>query len=327
MQISKQTYTEIGLAGLFLVATIATYLSVAEIGNWVLSLLSASFWGILWVSAIGWYAALEVDERHTPWFVMAHVGLLFSPLLITRSLTPVLVGVLFAFACLFGISLFAFLRTINREVEQRIIYYPRRIVFPYIGRLIVMIMLLASMLVYFQVLDSQENTEGFEIPERVIQDQISIAEPVITMILPEYQPGLTVQELVESRFQAAGQSEALTPEQRQLLEQQGVPQELVQEQIQSLEDRFNVDLEPSQSLESAITAGLNAWVKNVLGNFVGPIVIALASSFLVFIGLASLIPVYMLLIKAMIMLVTAIMTKTQVMQTRTEETTRTTYIF
>ncbi len=327
MHISKQTYTEIGLAALFLVSTVATYLSVAEIGNWVLSLLSASFWGILWISAIGWYASLEVDERHTPWFVAAHIVLLFSPLLITRSLTLVLVGVLVVFACLFGLSLFAFLRIINREVEQRIIYHPRRIVFPYIGRLIVMIMLLASMLVYFQVLDSQENTEGFEIPERVVQDQIVLAEPLITRILPEYEPGLTVRELVESRFRAAGQSQALSPEQQELLDQQGVPEELIQEQIDSLGDQYNITLEPSQTVESAITDGLNAFVKDRLGTPLGSVVIALASSFLVFIGLASLIPLYMILVKAMIMLITAIMKETRVMETKTEEKTRTSYTF
>lgn len=308
-------------------------------------LLFITNWGVLWLqiiaiffslisyfSLLAIYSVITPPKNHASWILPGHS-------LVLIFITPFISSQIYdtgAFLLISGIYiylLFSFLKTLKNELLQRITFSAKKIVFPFLTRVILGFSLLIAFFTYAHILSTDINPNEVRIPHQVLINQVQTFEPVIQFFIPAYENTLTIQEFLTKQInnsQAAitenldlsqEQLDQLPQEQKTQLQEkrQQEIETLIEQEIQKLENQYDIPIDSQDTAPEVAARAFNTFLEKTFGEHITPFLVALISAGLVLLGIISFMPVYRILITFGIMIYIRLFTKSNLF-TKTHET-------
>jgi len=235
----------------------------------------ASFFGVLYISALSYYVCIDRGSNHNIPFILLQI----LPLILIGFLFDIMTALIIAFTLILGIkTLFRAINDINESASDHIKFRVKTIVLPHTKGIIVWLMLLTSVFIYGNTI--RTNPNGIVLDESFLNSQIQTWAPVIQDIVPDFDPRMSVGNYVSDQLDI--QIEL------QNLDSRGISRDtVVQNQINNLSDRFDISINKDTPVIQAFINYINRfiapWMSGPLWGIVVSLIVFL--SFLPFIGI------------------------------------------
>lgn len=336
---TKLRIFELTILTIFLLSLGSIFLFLTEWGMLWMQILLVFLSIISYFSLLSIYSVLTHPTQYTSWLIPGHALLciILSPFISPHIYDA---GAFLLISGVYIILLFSFLKTLKNELKERITFSARKIVFPFLTRVILGFSLLVAFFTYAHVLSTDINTDEIRIPHQVLTNQVQTFEPVIQVFIPDYKNDLTVQEFLTrqidntqetltdnldiSQEQLQQLPEAQQDQLSQELEQQSQEKinTMITQQIERLEEQYNISISPQDTLPEVAAQAFNTLLKNTFGKHITPFLVALISAGLVLLGIVSFMPIYRIFITGGIMIYIQIFTQSNLLTTSHETVER-----
>jgi len=259
---------------LWLTASTIALSVLGHISIWTGGLI-AGILGILYIATLSWYTCIDQMPNSITKFILiqilplALIGLFFD------TITALIIG----FTLILGIQiLFKAIKDINESMADHIKFRVKTVILPHTKGIIVWLMLLTSVFIYGNTI--RTNPNGIVLDEAFLNSQLESWLPVVNQIAPDFDPNISVGNYVSDQLESQLESQNLDS---RLINKDVA----IQQQINTLSDRFQISINRDTPIIQAFITYINKfitpWMSGPLWGIVVSLIVFL--SFLPFIGI------------------------------------------
>lgn len=217
------------------VSTIA--LSVlGHISIWIGGIISG-FLGMLYIATLSWYTCIDkMPPQITKFILIQTLPLALIGLIFFDTITALIIG----FTLVLGIQiLFKAIRDINDSANDHIKFRVKTIILPHTKGIIIWLMLLSSVFIYGNTLKTNPN--GIFLEESFLGNQIQAWTPILKQVIPNFNPNASIGNYISEQLDS------------QDLNLKNINREkVIQQQIDELSKRFELNLTPDTPITKAL---------------------------------------------------------------------------
>jgi hypothetical protein len=275
MQNQKTLLIELIISSLLWITLIIILNSVLGSVHPILGGLLAGFLGIIYISTLSLYICIDGTPKHIAQFIFLQI----LPLGFISLWFDLMTALIIVFTLILGIqTLFKIVRDMNESASDHIKFRVKTIVLPHTKRIIIWLMLLSSVFIYGNTI--RTNPNGILLEESFVGNQIQAWLPIIQEIIPEFDPNISVGNYVSEQLDSQIESQNLDT---RLINRETV----IQNQISTLSDRFQIPINQDTPLIQAFITYINKfitpWMSGPLWGMIVSLIVFL--TFLPFIGI------------------------------------------
>lgn len=236
MQNKKAIYIEIIISLLFFCIISSSILTIGGYISTLIGILLIGFLGIIYISLLSWYVCIDKMPPQIIKFILIQLLPLPLTMLFFDTITAFIIGFIFVL----GIQiLFKTIKDINESARDHIKFRVKTIILPHTKGIIVWLMLLISVFVYGNTLKTNPN--GIFLEESFLTKQIQAWMPLLNQIAPNFNPNISVGNYISEQLNS------------QNLDLKNINRdEIIQQQVDQLSKRFELNLTPNTPITQAL---------------------------------------------------------------------------
>lgn len=237
MQNKKIIIVEIFTAALLWVTVLIIAISIlGYIPIWIGGVF-AGILGISYIATLSWYTCIDKMPPQITKFILIQI----LPLaLIGVAFFDTITALIIVFTLILGIqTLFKAIKDINESMADHIKFRVKTIILPHTKGIIVWLMLLTSVFIYGNTL--RTNPDGIFLEESFLSNQIQAWTPILKQVIPNFNPNASIGNYISEQLDS------------QDLNLKNINREkVIQQQIDELSKRFELNLTPDTPITKAL---------------------------------------------------------------------------
>jgi hypothetical protein len=274
MQNQKTLLIEVGVSALLWITIVTIVNSIIGSIPTISGGILAGFLGIIYISMLSLYVCIEDTPKHIVQFILLQI----LPLIFIGLWFDLMTALIIVFTLILGIqTLFKTIKDMNESASDHIRFRVKTIVLPHTKRIIIWLMLLTSVFIYGNTI--RTNPNGILLEESFVGNQIQSWLPIVQEISPDFDPNISVGNYVSEQLDS--QLDSQNFDARQINKES-----LIQNQISTLSDRFQIPINRDTPIIQAFITYVNKfitpWMSGPLWGIIVSLIVFL--TFLPFVG-------------------------------------------
>jgi hypothetical protein len=279
MNESKALYLEGIILLLFIWTISAVFAAIIGVISILWGIILASIFGVAYVGFLGWYASMKVENKHLKEhnshikrLIIGHSLILLIPILAFDLITKFIILATILIGA--GIISSTFHKIEDSE-RDHIHFRIKTIIMPHTRPIIIWLMMITAVFIYGNTLNTNPN--GIILEESFISAQVEAWSPLLKQAAPGINIEGSVGNYVEGQIKEQSLGAKVTNQ-----------DELVQQQVSGLSEKFGIPLSPDTPIAQAFVSYVNKFLEPWMS---GPIWGAIVS-FAVFLTFAPFVGFY-----------------------------------
>lgn len=271
MQNKKTIIVEIITAILLWLTVLMIAISIlGYVPIWIGGVL-AGILGILYIATLSWYTCIDKMPQQITKFILIQI----LPLALIGLFFDTITALIIVFTLILGIqTLFKAIKNINESMADHIKFRVKTVILPHTKGVLVWLMLLTSVFIYGNTLKTNPN--GIFLEESFLSNQIQAWTTILKQVIPNFNPNASIGNYISEQLDS------------QELNIKNINRDqIIQQQIEELSKRFELNLTPETPITKALVEYgnrfLTPWMSGPLWGAVVSLLVFL--SFLPFIGI------------------------------------------
>lgn len=236
MQNKKTIIIEIITATLLWLSVSTIALSIlGHLSIWIGGVIS-SFLGILYIATLSWSTCIDQMPPQINKFILIQI----LPLSLIGIFFDTITALIIGFTLVLGIQiLFKAIKDIKYSANDHIKFRVKTIILPHTKGIIVWLMLLSSVFIYGNTLKTNPN--GIFLEESFLSNQIQAWMPILEQIAPDFKLNTSVGNYISEQLDSQDLNLKNTNR-----------DQIIQQQIDELSKRFELNLTPDMPINQAL---------------------------------------------------------------------------